>query len=278
MDFVNKNGDTVHRDGFGDILFSKSRIKNSMIGHGTGNTKIETFAAIPEVLKHGIEIDSQDNWKGRSYDTYIFAAPVNYKNEKVYVGAIVQKDSQSNRYYLHEVVTNDALLEEIKKEALTSESDRTSALTGDLDTVSDAKASIINITESTRKSNNNSEKPTELKARGRKKQNAQPPNKDNPLQGSLHNIVPRKNYGKTDAAIDSITEGNRATAENIGSIIKDIGKTFKVNIYAKRFRNRGNTLGWFNNTHNEIHTQEQDVLMKEILQQRKNLSAISRNR
>ena len=102
--------------------------------------------------------------------------------------------------------------------------------------------------------------PTELKARGRKKQNAQPPNKDNPLQGSLHNITPKKNYGKTDAAINNITEGNRATAENIGSIIKDIGKTFKVNIYAKRFRNRGNTLGWFNNTHNEIHTQEQEQL------------------
>lgn len=105
----------------------------------------------------------------------------------------------------------------------------------------------------------NSEEPTVLKARGKKQQSA--PNKDNPLRGSLNDLKARQNYGKTDEAIRSIKAENRAVAENIGSIIKEIGKTFHVNIYAKRYRNMGrNTLGWFDNMHSQIHTQEKEQL------------------
>lgn len=104
-----------------------------------------------------------------------------------------------------------------------------------------------------------SEEPTVLKARGKKQQSA--PNKDNPLRGSLNDLKARQNYGKTDEAIRSIKPENRAVAENIGSIIKEIGKTFHVNIYAKRYRNMGrNTLGWFDNMHSQIHTQEKEQL------------------
>lgn len=104
-----------------------------------------------------------------------------------------------------------------------------------------------------------SEEPTVLKARGKKQQSA--PNKDNPLRGSLNELKARQNYGKTDEAIRSIKPENRAIAENIGSIIKEIGKTFHVNIYAKRYRNMGrNTLGWFDNMHSQIHTQEKEQL------------------
>lgn len=105
----------------------------------------------------------------------------------------------------------------------------------------------------------NSEEPTILKARGKKQQSA--PNKDNPLRGSLNDLKARQNYGKTDEAIRSIKAENRAVAENIGSIIKEIGKKMHVNIYAKRYRNMGrNTLGWFDNMHSQIHTQEKEQL------------------
>ena len=104
-----------------------------------------------------------------------------------------------------------------------------------------------------------SKESTVLKARGKKQQSV--PNKDNPLRGSLNDLKARQNYGKTDEAIRSIKAENRAVAENIGSIIKEIGKTFHVNIYAKRYRNMGrNTLGWFDNMHSQIHTQEKEQL------------------
>ncbi len=101
--------------------------------------------------------------------------------------------------------------------------------------------------------------PTVLKARGKKQQSE--PNKDNPLRGSLNDLKARQNYGKTDEAIRSIKDENRAVAENIGSIIKEIAKRFHVNVYAKRYRNMGkNTLGWFDNMHSQIHTQEKEQL------------------
>ena len=255
MAFVDKEGNVVNRKGFGNVIFSKARIKNSMIGHRSSDIKIESFAAVPDVIKNGIQIDYQSNWKNRSYDTYVFAAPVGYKGTRIYMGVIVQKDNQSNRYYLHEVITENI----VKKEDPTSSLDGTSALTGDLDTVLNVESSTDNISQTSKNSNDESEPPTVLKARGKKQQSA--PNKDNPLRGSLNDLKARQNYGKTDEAIRSIKPENRAVAENIGSIIKEIGKTFHVNIYAKRYRNMGrNTLGWFDNMHSQIHTQEKEQL------------------
>lgn len=255
MAFVDKQGNVVNRKGFGNVIFSKARIKNSMIGHRSSDIKIESFAAVPDVIKNGIQIDYQSNWKNRSYDTYVFAAPVGYKGTRIYMGVIVQKDNQSNRYYLHEVITENI----VKKEDSTSSLDGTSALTGDLDTVLNVESSTDNISQTSKNSNDESEPPTVLKARGKKQQSA--PNKDNPLRGSLNDLKARQNYGKTDEAIRSIKAENRAVAENIGSIIKEIGKKMHVNIYAKRYRNMGrNTLGWFDNMHSQIHTQEKEQL------------------
>lgn len=255
MAFVDKEGNVVNRKGFGNVIFSKARIKNSMIGHRSSDIKIESFAAVPDVIKNGMQIDYQSNWKNRSYDTYVFAAPVGYKGTRIYMGVIVQKDNQSNRYYLHEVITENI----VKKEDPTSSLDGTSALTGDLDTVLNVESSTDNISQTSKNSNDESEPPTVFKARGKKQQSA--PNKDNPLRGSLNDLKARQNYGKTDEAIRSIKPENRAVAENIGSIIKEIGKTFHVNIYAKRYRNMGrNTLGWFDNMHSQIHTQEKEQL------------------
>lgn len=139
--FANSFGNKVNRPGFGDVLFSKSRIKNSMIGHGVGQAKIDAFAAVPDVIRSGQEIAHETNWKGRNYDTYIFAAPIDYKGATDYLGVIVTKDSASNRYYVHEVVdaNGDVLFE--SKEAPSPASDGTSALSGDLDHVASGDAS-----------------------------------------------------------------------------------------------------------------------------------------
>lgn len=139
--FANSFGNKVNRPSFGDVLFSKSRIKNSMIGHGIGQAKIDAFAAVPDVIRSGQEIAHEANWKGRNYDTYIFAAPIDYKGATDYLGVIVTKDSASSRYYVHEVVdVNGNVLFE-SKEAPSLASDGTSALSGDLDHVASGDAS-----------------------------------------------------------------------------------------------------------------------------------------
>lgn len=139
--FANSFGNKVNRPGFGDVLFSKSRIKNSMIGHGIGQAKIDAFAAVPDVIRNGQEIAHEANWKGRNYDTYIFAAPIDYKGAADYLGVIVTKDSASNRYYVHEVVDANGNVLFESKEAPSPASDGTSALSGDLDHVASGDAS-----------------------------------------------------------------------------------------------------------------------------------------
>ena len=103
MTFLKNIGGKVERPGFGDVLFSKSKVKNSLLGHGFGEAKVELMAGVPGVIRDGKQIGFTANWKGRGYDSYVFAAPVQYRGEPVYVTAIVIRDS-ANRYYLHEAV------------------------------------------------------------------------------------------------------------------------------------------------------------------------------
>lgn len=133
--FVNSIGNKVNRPGFGDVLFSKGRIKNSMIGHGIGNAKIETFAAVPAVIENGTQIDYQPNWKGRVYDTYTFAAPINYRGQTSYLGVVVTKDTQDGRYYVHEVVDGNGSVIYRGNENTEPTSDGRSGQQADLDTV-----------------------------------------------------------------------------------------------------------------------------------------------
>lgn len=135
--FISRIGNKVTRPGFGDVLFSRGRLKSSMIGHGIGDAKIETFAAVPSVIQNGRQVDYQENWKGRNYDTYTFMAPIIYKEKPTYLGVIVTKDSASNRYYLHEVVDENGNVIFRNDESPESTSDGTSALSGDLETVVD---------------------------------------------------------------------------------------------------------------------------------------------
>lgn len=107
LSFLRKIGMSVFRPGFGEVLFSKSKIKSSFVGHGVGNTKVELIAGVPDVIAKGDQIGFEPNWKGRGYDSYVFAGPVMYKGAPVYIGAIVNKYGQGNRYYLHEVVDQD---------------------------------------------------------------------------------------------------------------------------------------------------------------------------
>ena len=110
MEYINRIGGKVTRAGFGDVIFTRSRIKGSLIGHGFGESKIELLAGVPGVIRDGVQIGYQSNWKGRGYDSYVFAAPVEYKGQPVYLTAIVVKDRNSNRYYLHEAIDQDGNL------------------------------------------------------------------------------------------------------------------------------------------------------------------------
>jgi len=135
VSFANSIGNKVHRKGFGDVLLSKSRIKNAMIGHGFSKAKVDTFAAVPAVIRNGVQIGHETNWKGRGYETFLFAAPVEYRGDRSYVGVVVSKDATDGRYYVHEVVdgNGNVLLGEEKTQGMPS--DGRASLAGTVDTV-----------------------------------------------------------------------------------------------------------------------------------------------
>ena len=101
-DFFRSLGNIVFRKGLGNVTLDERGVKSD-IAHGIGRAKAITFAAVPDVIENGVQIDFQQNWKGRGYDTYVFAAPVDIGNNRTYVAAVVRSDAQ-NRLYLHEVV------------------------------------------------------------------------------------------------------------------------------------------------------------------------------
>lgn len=136
VEFAESIGNRVTRAGFGDVLFSRSRIKNSVLGHGVSPAKIETFAAVPAVIQNGTQIGYAPNWKGRGYDTYIFAAPVSYRGAPTYLAAVVTRDTNDGRYYLHEVINEDGSLISANENQQETTSDGRASQTGTVDTVS----------------------------------------------------------------------------------------------------------------------------------------------
>lgn len=106
MEEFEKFGGEVEREGFGTVKFSKKRIKNDIM-HGIGRMNAMTFAAVPSVIQDGVEIGREANWKGRGYDTYVFAAPAKLGDTGLLIGAVVTRDNRENKFYLHEVVDSE---------------------------------------------------------------------------------------------------------------------------------------------------------------------------
>ncbi len=103
----------IERKHFGEVILDERSVKDS-IAHGIGRTKSAAFAAVPEIIRDGVEIDTQENWKGRNRDSFTFAAPVEIGG-KPYVGVVIVTRGAvkgDNRFYLHEVILQENLQSE----------------------------------------------------------------------------------------------------------------------------------------------------------------------
>lgn len=102
--FFNRQGNRVYNQQLGEIVLDRRGIKSD-IAHGIGRKKAAAFAAVADVLEKGQVIDYRKNWKGRGYDTAVVAAPITINGEPYLMGVVAVKSSLSNRFYLHEVLT-----------------------------------------------------------------------------------------------------------------------------------------------------------------------------
>lgn len=102
--FFNRQGNRVYNQQLGEVVLDRRGIKSD-IAHGIGRKKAAAFAAVADVLEKGQVIDYQKNWKGRGYDTAVVAAPITINGEPYLMGVVAIKSRETNRFYLHEVLT-----------------------------------------------------------------------------------------------------------------------------------------------------------------------------
>ena len=106
-EYFNGLGNQVENPVLGTITLNRRGVKDSL-SHGIGRLKAMAFYAVPDVLERGRIIDYQKDWKGRGYDTFVLAAPIDVANGRFagnyYIGAIVLRAYAMQRFYLHELI------------------------------------------------------------------------------------------------------------------------------------------------------------------------------
>lgn len=233
----------VSRPGFGDIDINGRSVKDDL-SHGVGGAKAAVIPAIPEVLRRGQQIDFQQNWKGRPYDGYVFAAPVTMDGETAYVAAVVKRTSK-NRFYLHEVI--DANGNVIKIDAGDRANPTSLATNGDAGTQSQASV------EGTRPLNAN-----DSIAQGA----------ENVKNGGSRDILSEVLFGKKRADLNTMTEAQQDAifrANEEGTVGMDAtGKVFQIDPEQHIDRRRMETVGGrgvnaFQFDHPELHHYYQEA-------------------
>jgi len=131
--------DYVNDDtGWSGIAITQNGIINSL-AHGSGPEKIQAFAALPEMMKHGVFIRTRPSRKDgqRDMKSHIFATKINIGDRAKLVGFVIKEDSNGRRFYDHE-------LTEIKNlDGLTPQAGAAGLDTGKADRT--RQGSIINI-------------------------------------------------------------------------------------------------------------------------------------
>jgi len=147
--FVNKWGGKVTNPELGEITLNKNSIKDTM-AHDMNRYKAISFLAIKDVLEKGVTI--AQGKRNNLVESYFVVAPITIDNKESMVLVIVNKDTNTNRMYIHNITLKENLLRSNISEAHLSKivNDQQNGLSsaGDLDSLSIYKSnSKISVNE-----------------------------------------------------------------------------------------------------------------------------------
>lgn len=257
----------VSRPGFGDIDINGRSVKDDL-SHGVGGAKAAVIPAIPEVLRRGQQIDFQQNWKGRPYDGYVFAAPVTMDGETAYVAAVVKRTSK-NRFYLHEVI--DANGNVIKIDAGDRANPTSLATNGDAGTQSQASMDMAPAEASLVGPKPTASSAVSSPVEGTRTLNANDSiaqGAENVKNGGSRDILSEVLFGKKRADLNTMTEAQQDAifrANEEGTVGMDAtGKVFQIDPEQHIDRRRMETVGGrgvnaFQFDHPEMHRYYQEA-------------------
>lgn len=104
IETLKRTGYQVDRQGYGVIHFNAKDI-NRGANYADTSAEKAALAALPAVLKKGIEIGGHDNHKAREKQTVTFAAPVELNGIRGNMAVVVNK--RGDHYYAHRIVLPD---------------------------------------------------------------------------------------------------------------------------------------------------------------------------
>lgn len=128
MKKLETTGYEVERPGFGKIIFDRKRVSKSLSYYETNEERI-ALAAVPVVLRSGIEIGFHNKHKGREYDTITIAAPVFINGIRGNLAVVVRVEGE-NYYKVHRILMPDGTKFETKKEDNAETAGRVTSNTG----------------------------------------------------------------------------------------------------------------------------------------------------
>jgi len=99
----------------GAVVVNAQSVRDSL-AHRMNAYKAVAFAAIKNVLEHGVVIAKGQ--RNKTTDSYFVGAPIKIGDKENIVVVVVNKDAQSQRLYLHSVITKERLLTHLKPEAV----------------------------------------------------------------------------------------------------------------------------------------------------------------
>lgn len=103
--FLKNTGYAISRKGFGKIEFSPKHI-NEGLNYLNSPAEVAAFAALPRVIKRGVEIDSHKQHKGRPRSSITIAAPVHINGVRGNM-AVVVTITTKNHYHAHRILLPD---------------------------------------------------------------------------------------------------------------------------------------------------------------------------
>ena len=114
-------GNNIYSEELGDIAVKKSSVK-SEVRHGITAEKIASIEAIPTVIKKGKVIFAGIK-EGSDVQRIVVCAPIKIGVNSYYMGVMLQRDTQNQRLYLHNVAIEKEAVEFSQADLLTTGAD-----------------------------------------------------------------------------------------------------------------------------------------------------------
>lgn len=117
-DWINKNGKGNANTLIGEVVINGKSVERDL-HHGDEQDKylkLQTIPSVKDVLEKGTYLGYEKDFNGKPIDNHYFAGKINYGGEeKIIFCRVRENNGDKNRFYVHEVFTEEEIKKEVAK-------------------------------------------------------------------------------------------------------------------------------------------------------------------